>query len=94
VGVITAGAIREVMLMRKLLLAAALACLPAVGAAADLYPSLPITVIVPYPAGGRLHLFLCGRPQRDSGLGREEQECQRLLEIEVNDAVGVAQIAD
>jgi len=94
VGVITAGAIREVMLMRKLLLAAALACVSGLAGAADTFPSRPITVVVPFPAGDRLHLFLCGRPQRDSGLGREEQECQRLLEIEVNDAVGVAQIAD
>ena len=40
------------------------------------------------------HLLLCGRPQRDSGLGREEQKCQRLLEVEANHAVGVARITD
>src|SRR5262249_14150310 len=39
-------------------------------------------------------LLLCGRRQRDSGLSREHQECQRLLEVEAHNAVGVAQIAD
>src|SRR4029453_2027603 len=37
---------------------------------------------------------LCSRPQRDGGLGCEQQERQRLLEVEAYDAVGVAQIAD
>src|SRR5512132_114552 len=37
---------------------------------------------------------LCRRPQRDGGLGCEQQERQRLLEVEAYDAVGVAQIAD
>ena len=40
------------------------------------------------------HLLLCGRPQRDNGLAREEQKCQRLLEVEANHAVGVARITD
>src|SRR6516164_9606239 len=39
-------------------------------------------------------LLLCRRRQRDGGLGREQQERQRLLEVEAHDAVGVAQIAD
>src|SRR5262245_62192409 len=43
--------------MRKLLLVAALAALPAAGgsgvvSANDTYPSRPITVVVPFPAGG------------------------------------------
>ena len=42
---------------------------------------------------GRLPL-LCGRLQRDSGLGCEQQERQRLLKVEAYDAVGVTQIAD
>ena len=37
--------------MKKALLAVALACL-AVGAEAQTYPSRPVTIIVPYPAGG------------------------------------------
>jgi tripartite-type tricarboxylate transporter receptor subunit TctC len=45
------------MPMRKLLLVAALAGLPAIGLpslgnANDVYPSRPITVVVPFPAGG------------------------------------------
>src|SRR6516165_12156412 len=43
---------------------------------------------------GRLPLLLCGRLQRDSGLGCEQQERQRLLKVEAYDAVGVTQIAD
>ena len=40
------------------------------------------------------HLLLCGRRQRDGGLGREQEKCQRLLQVEAHDAVGVAQITD
>src|SRR5215510_6114852 len=39
-------------------------------------------------------LLVCGRCQRDGRLGREQQERQRLLEVETHDAVGVTQIAD
>src|SRR5499426_411093 len=40
------------MLMRTLLLVAAFACASGLACAADSYPSRPITVVVPFPAGG------------------------------------------
>src|SRR5215813_10748287 len=40
------------MPMRKLLLVAALACVSGLACAADSYPSRPVTVVVPFPAGG------------------------------------------
>jgi len=40
------------MLMRTLLLVAAFACASGLAGAADTYPSRPITVVVPFPAGG------------------------------------------
>src|SRR5215467_2506183 len=55
-----------------------------------------LTMAAPFLFGpmslGRL--LLCGRRQRDSGLSREQQEGQRLLEVKPHDAVGVAQITD
>lgn len=38
--------------MRKLLLIAAFACISGLAHANDIYPSRPITVVVPFPAGG------------------------------------------
>src|SRR5271166_1141899 len=40
------------------------------------------------------NLFLYGRRKRNRRLGREQQERERLLEVQTHDAVGVAQIAD
>jgi hypothetical protein len=39
-------------------------------------------------------LLLWGRRQRNSGLGREQEECHRLLEVEPYNAVGMARITN
>src|SRR5215471_6517058 len=45
-------------------------------------------------SGVAMGLSVCWRRQRDSSLGREQQERQRLLEVEAHDAIGMVQIAD